>query len=81
MKGRNHFTSAALDVIILKRNKTYEDERICGELCVNVNESAAKPLIKGTGRMRVFDSARGFVRLNGQGIKRGERVRVELFRN
>ena len=54
---------------------------ICGELCVNVNESAAKPLIKGTGRMRVFDSARGFVRLNGQGIKRGERVRVELFRN
>ena len=28
LKGRNHFTSAALDVIILKRNKTYEDERI-----------------------------------------------------
>ena len=26
MKGRNHFTTAALDVIIFKRNKTYEDE-------------------------------------------------------
>lgn len=57
------------------------DPGIQGELCVNVRGNTAFPLVKGTGRMRVFDLAHGFVRLNGHGLKRGDCVTVELFRN
>lgn len=65
------------------------DSGIAGKLCVSLKTSVetrvpqltACPVLKGTGRMRVFESAVGFVRLTGQGLKRGDTVTVELFRN
>lgn len=59
-----------------------------GELCVALEESgdarlplAARPIRKGTGRMRVFETASGTVALMGQGLAAGETVEVALFRN
>ena len=61
------------------------DEGIVGELCVSLRHEAdgliACPLLKGTGQMRVFESAAGFVRLSGQRLSRGDAVLVERFRN
>lgn len=64
------------------------DEGVEGQLCVSLQSSGnqsvpllAEPMLKGTGRMRVFESAGGFVHLNGLGLKRGEVVDVTLFRN
>lgn len=64
------------------------DEEVTGELCVSLMSSGnnpsplvALPMLKGTGRMRVFESANGFVHLGGHKLKRGEIVPVTLFRN
>lgn len=57
------------------------DEGIKGELCVYIANQTAYPLVKGTGRMRVFDLARGFVKLTGAGLRRGDIVMATLFRN
>lgn len=64
------------------------DVGLKGQLCVGLRPVEnhcvpllAEPMLKGTGRMRVFESANGFVQLNGQGLKRGEIVAVTLFRN
>lgn len=64
------------------------DADLWGQLCVSLRPVEnhcvplqAEPMLKGTGRMRVFESASGFVQLNGHGLKRGEIVAVTLFRN
>lgn len=62
------------------------DAGTVGELCVSLKESpsgglAACPIVKGTGCMRVFDAAAGFVRLHGRELLPGDQVQIELFRN
>lgn len=62
---------------------------VSGELCVALERHGddpfepwtARPIMKGTGRMRVFETASGTVPLMGQGIAAGETVTVQLFRN
>lgn len=58
----------------------------CGELCVALERDAAenliaRPIVKGTGGVRVFRTAAGFVHLSGRGLRSGEPVAVMRFRN
>lgn len=60
-------------------------ETVTGELCVRLQEDwgavRAYPMEKGTGRSRLFMDKLGVVVLQGQSLRRGDIVTVEVFAN
>ena len=61
------------------------DDGITGELCVSLYEVdgvwQAEPVLKSSGRSRIFELADGIVKLNGRGFGVGDAVKAEFFAN
>ncbi len=61
------------------------DDGVTGELCVSLYEVdgvwQAEPVLKSTGRSRIFELANGVVKLNGRGFGAGDAVKAEFFAN
>ena len=61
------------------------DAGVTGELCVSLYQVdgiwQADPVLKSSGRSRIFETADGIVKLNGKGFGVGDAVKAEFFAN